>query len=44
MTIEAGHLYSHDITLVLFLWIIKQIIRKIILSLETAASLGPTFK
>ena len=32
-------LYSHDITLVLFLWIIKQIIRKNILSLETAASL-----
>ena len=33
-------LYSHDITLVLFWRIIKQIIRKIILSLETGASLG----
>ena len=32
-------LYNHDITLVLFSWIIKDIIRKIILSLETGASL-----
>ena len=36
-------LYSHDITLVLFYWIIKQIIRKKnTLSLETGASLGYT--
>ena len=32
-------LYSHDISMVLFWWIIKQIIEKNILSLETAASL-----
>ena len=38
MTTKAT-LYSHDITLVLFSWIIKQIIRKNIQSLETGASL-----
>ena len=37
-------LYSHDATLVLFYWVIKQIIRKNILSLETGASLVLTVR